>query len=65
MTASDLIVAAPWIVFGLALVGLCIPLIRSRRAAKRKTSRSGRSGRPGRSERSEDEDPRSTRSARQ
>lgn len=31
MTGSDLIVAAPWIFFGIVLLGLCIPLLRSRR----------------------------------
>lgn len=36
MTGSDLIVAAPWIVFGIALLALCIPLIRSHRASRRR-----------------------------
>ena len=27
MTCSDLIVAAPWIVFGIALTGVCIRLL--------------------------------------
>ena len=31
MTCSDLIVAAPWIVFGIALTVLCIWLVRSAR----------------------------------
>jgi len=30
MTVSDLIVAAPWIAFGLLLVVLCVGLLRSR-----------------------------------
>lgn len=40
MTGSDLIVAAPWIIFGVALLGLCIPLIRARRASRRRDARS-------------------------
>jgi hypothetical protein len=36
MTGSDLIVAAPWIVFAIALLALCVPLIRSRRRASRR-----------------------------
>jgi len=36
MTGSDLIVAAPWIVFGVALLGLCVSLLRSRRASRRR-----------------------------
>jgi hypothetical protein len=31
VTCSDLIVAAPWIVFGIALTVLCIWLLRSSR----------------------------------
>jgi hypothetical protein len=31
MTCSDLIVAAPWIVFGIALIVLCVQLLRSSR----------------------------------
>jgi hypothetical protein len=30
MTASDLIVAAPWILFGVALTTICIALLRAR-----------------------------------
>jgi hypothetical protein len=30
MTASDLIVAAPWILFGVALTTICIVLLRAR-----------------------------------
>lgn len=36
MSGSDLIVAAPWIVFGIAVLALCIPLVRSRRASRRR-----------------------------
>jgi len=31
MSGSDLIIAAPWIVFGIALLVLCIRLLRSHR----------------------------------
>jgi hypothetical protein len=31
MTCSDLIVAAPWIAFGIALTVLCVHLLRSSR----------------------------------
>jgi hypothetical protein len=31
MTCSDLIVAAPWMVFGIALSALCVHLLRSSR----------------------------------
>jgi hypothetical protein len=33
MSGSDLIVAAPWIAFGIGLLVLCIQLFRSRRAS--------------------------------
>ena len=39
MTRSDLIVAAPWIVFGIALLGLLFRLFRSRRASWRRSAR--------------------------
>jgi hypothetical protein len=35
MTGSDLIVAAPWIIFGVGLAVLCIRLLRARRSAPR------------------------------
>ena len=35
MSGSDLIVAAPWIAFGIALLVLLIQLLRSRRASDR------------------------------
>jgi hypothetical protein len=54
MTGSDLIVAAPWIAFGLALLALCVPLLRSRRAARRSR----------RSERADHDDDTSRRPAR-
>lgn len=31
MTGSDLFIAAPWIVFGIVLLFLCIALLRSHR----------------------------------
>jgi hypothetical protein len=34
MISTDLIVAAPWIVFGAALVAVCVQLLRSRRAER-------------------------------
>jgi hypothetical protein len=34
MTGSDLIVAAPWIVFAVVLAIVCIFLLRSRRASR-------------------------------
>ena len=34
MTASDLIVAAPWIIFGIGLLVLLIRLLRSRYASR-------------------------------
>jgi len=39
MTGSDLIVLAPWIVFGVCLVVLCACLFRARRSAPRPPSR--------------------------
>jgi hypothetical protein len=39
MTGSDLIVLAPWIVFGVCLVVLCVRLFRARRSAPRPPSR--------------------------
>jgi hypothetical protein len=39
MTAADLIVAAPWIAFGIALVGLFIAPFLSRRASRRHSGR--------------------------
>lgn len=37
MTVSDLIVAAPWIIFAVALLALSLPLLlRSRRASRRR-----------------------------
>jgi hypothetical protein len=35
MTASDLIVMAPWIIFAVCLVVLCTRLLRARRSAQR------------------------------
>jgi hypothetical protein len=35
MTGADIIVAAPWIAFGIALVGLCIAPRLARRASRR------------------------------
>lgn len=40
MTGNDLIVAAPWIIFGAALSSVCIRLLRSRRAAGQQPGRS-------------------------
>ena len=39
MTGADLIVAAPWIAFGIALVGLFVAPLRSRRASRRHSER--------------------------
>jgi hypothetical protein len=39
MTGNDLIVAAPWIIFGAALLAVCIRLLRSRRAAGQQPGR--------------------------
>jgi hypothetical protein len=33
MISADLIVVAPWIIFGTALVAVCVQLLRARRAA--------------------------------
>jgi hypothetical protein len=44
MTGADMIVAAPWIAFGIALVSLCIAPLLSRRASRRHGGR-GPSGR--------------------
>jgi len=38
MTGSDLIVVAPWIVFGVSLAILCVGLLRARRSAHRPPS---------------------------
>jgi hypothetical protein len=38
MTGSDLIVVAPWIIFAVWLVVLCIRLLRARRFAQRSPS---------------------------
>jgi hypothetical protein len=38
MTESDLIVVAPWIVFGVCVAVLCIGLLRARRSAHRPPS---------------------------
>jgi hypothetical protein len=35
MTGSDLIVVAPWVIFGVCLAVLCVRLIRARRSAQR------------------------------
>jgi hypothetical protein len=43
MTGADLIVAAPWIAFGIALLGLCLSPLLARRAARRRRERSARS----------------------
>jgi len=34
MISTDLIVVTPWIVFGAALVAVCVQLLRSRRAGR-------------------------------
>jgi hypothetical protein len=39
MTGTDLIVAAPWIIFAAALAVVCIRLFRARRASRRHASR--------------------------
>ena len=39
MTGTDLIVAAPWIVFGIALLALLVRLFRARRASSRRSAR--------------------------
>jgi hypothetical protein len=38
MTGSDLIVVAPWIIFGVCLAVLCVSLLRARRSAHRPPS---------------------------
>jgi len=38
MTGSDLIVVAPWIIFAIVLVVLCIRLLRARRFTRRAPS---------------------------
>jgi hypothetical protein len=38
MTASFLIVVAPWIIFGVCLALLCIRLLRARRPGKRSSA---------------------------
>jgi hypothetical protein len=38
MTGSDLIVVAPWIVFGVCLAVLCVGLLRARRSGRRRPS---------------------------
>jgi hypothetical protein len=38
MTGSDLIVMAPWIIFAICLVVLCIRLLRARRSTPRPPS---------------------------
>jgi len=35
MTGSDVIVAIPWVIFGIALLVLCIRLLRSRHGSRR------------------------------
>jgi hypothetical protein len=35
MSASDLIVMAPWIIFGVCLLFLCLRLLNARRSAER------------------------------
>jgi hypothetical protein len=39
MTGTDLIVAAPWIIFAAALAVVCIRLFRARRASRQHASR--------------------------
>jgi hypothetical protein len=48
MSGSDLIVAAPWIAFGVGVLVLCIQLLRSRRAVTRPSARPRRAGEPSR-----------------
>jgi hypothetical protein len=38
MTGSDLIVAAPWIIFAICLAGLCLRLLHARRSKRRPPS---------------------------
>lgn len=35
MTGSDMIVVAPWVIFGACLAVLCVRLLRARRSAQR------------------------------
>jgi hypothetical protein len=44
MTASDLIVLAPWIIFAIGLLVLCTRLLRARRTAPRSRSARRRHG---------------------
>ena len=51
MSASDLIVVAPWIVFAMVLLALYVPLLYSRRASRRRrrsesADRDGEGSRP-------------------
>jgi hypothetical protein len=39
MTGNDLIVAAPWLIFGAGLSAICTRLLRSRNATRRQPSR--------------------------
>lgn len=48
MSGSDLIVAAPWIAFGVGVLILCVRLLLSRRAMTRPPARSRRAGEPSR-----------------
>ena len=34
MITTDLMVVAPWIIFGAALIAVCVQLLRARRASK-------------------------------
>jgi hypothetical protein len=34
MISTDLIVVAPWVIFGAALIAVCVRLFRARRAAR-------------------------------
>jgi hypothetical protein len=34
MISTDLMVATPWIIFGAALIAVCVQLLRARRASK-------------------------------
>jgi hypothetical protein len=42
MSGSDLIVVVPWIAFGAGVLGLCIQLLRARRARARRDTRPDR-----------------------
>ncbi len=39
MTGADMLVAVPWIVFGIALLGLCVSPLLARRASRRRGER--------------------------